>query len=114
MQRVLVTGGTGFVAGWAIVELLRRGYRVRTTVRRPEAEPGLRRAFAAQVDPGDGLEFVRADLMDDAGWDAAAEGCAYVLHIASPLGGAGDLIATAREGTLRVLRAAVRPARRRW
>jgi hypothetical protein len=48
-----------------------------------------------------------ADLTSDAGWDAAASGCDYVLHVASPLGmeGAQDaeaMVAPARDGALRV------------
>ena len=107
-ETVLVTGGTGFVAGWAIVELLRRGYRVHTTVRSLVREAGLRRAIATEVDPGDGLELVIADLTNDAGWVQAVAGCRFVLHIASPLaGGGGDtLIAAAVQGTHRVLAAA--------
>ncbi len=112
-ETVLVTGGTGFVGGWTIVELLRRGYQVRTTVRSLSREVALRQAIGAQVDPEDRLTLVEADLTADDGWDAAVAGCAEILHIASPLGmgGEGDgeaLIAAAREGTLRVLKAAAR------
>ncbi|PZQ62275.1 MAG: epimerase [Phenylobacterium zucineum] len=109
-QTVLVTGGTGFVGGWTIVELLRRGYLVRTTVRSAEKADAVRRAVGREVEVGDRLSFAVADLTADAGWDAAVDGCESVLHIASPLGMAGDeagLIDAAREGTLRVLRAAV-------
>ncbi len=108
-QRVLVTGGTGFVGGWTIVELLRRGYLVRTTVRSAAREADVRAAVATQV-AADGLEFAVADLTADAGWDTAVAGCEAVLHIASPLGGgdAAGLIAAARDGTLRVLGAAAR------
>jgi nucleoside-diphosphate-sugar epimerase len=110
-ETVLVTGGTGFVAGWTIVELLKRGYEVRTTVRSAAREADVRRAVGREVEAGDRLSVAVADLTADAGWDEAAAGCASVLHIASPLGnGAGDadLIAAARDGTLRVLAAAVR------
>lgn len=108
-ETVLVTGGTGFVGGWAIVEFLKRGYQVRATVRSLAKEAALRRAIATQVDPGDRLQLVAADLDADTGWAEAMVGCAYVLHIASPLGHGGDkgLVETARDGTLRVLKAAV-------
>jgi nucleoside-diphosphate-sugar epimerase len=111
-ETVLVTGGTGFIAGWAIVELLRQGYAVRTTVRTPSREAAVRAGIASQVDPGDRLSFVMTDLMRDEGWEAAAAECRHVLHIASPLGREAPkdrdaLIEPARGGALRVLRAAV-------
>ncbi|ODT48601.1 MAG: epimerase [Methylobacterium sp. SCN 67-24] len=117
-ETVLVTGGNGFVGSWCIVELLRRGYAVRTTLRSLDKEPGLRTAIAEQVGDINGLSCVRADLMRDDGWDAAMAGVDYVLHVASPLGGgeAADresLVAPAREGTLRVLGAAVKAGVRR-
>lgn len=109
-KTVLVTGGTGFVGGWTIVELLRQGWTVRATVRDLGKETALRQAIATEVEAGERLSVVAADLGSDEGWTAAMAGCAYVLHIASPLGGPGDredqLIPTAVEGTLRVLRAA--------
>jgi nucleoside-diphosphate-sugar epimerase len=109
-QAVLVTGGTGFVGGWTIVELLRRGFVLRATVRDLSREAGLRSAIASEVDPGEQLTIMAADLTADGGWDEAVSGCDVVLHIASPLGmGESDgeaLIAAALDGTLRVLRAA--------
>lgn len=110
-QTVLVTGGAGFVAGWCIVELLRRGYTVRTTVRSLAKEPAVRAAIASAVDADDRLTFFAADLTKDEGWPLAMAGCDYVLHVASPLGiggaqGSEDLATPAREGTLRVLQAA--------
>lgn len=107
-QTVLVTGGTGFIAGWCIVQLLERGYAVRTTVRDAAKEQRVRAAVRGNTDR---LSVVVADLNDDRGWDAAVAGCDYVLHVASPLGGGAvkdrhALVAPARDGTLRVLRAA--------
>jgi len=108
---VLVTGGTGYVAGWCLEELLKRGYDVRTTVRTRAKAESVRQAVATETDPGDRLTFAVADLTSDDGWKEAMDGCDYVLHVASPLGvhGAKDpdaLIVPARDGTLRVLAAA--------
>jgi nucleoside-diphosphate-sugar epimerase len=105
-QLVLVTGGSGFIGAHCIKRLFADGHRVRTTVRSLEREPEVR----AMV--GDGpLEFAAADLNADDGWAEAVAGCDYVLHVASPFPLAqpkheDELIAPAREGALRVLRAA--------
>jgi nucleoside-diphosphate-sugar epimerase len=113
-DKVLVTGGTGYVARACIAALLDKGYDVRTTVRDLGKQDVVRAAVesgATHTDTGT-LSFVVADLLADAGWDAAVEGCRFVLHVASPLGLAGatpeQMIETARGGSLRVLAAAVR------
>ena len=109
-QIVLVTGGTGYFASWMIVSLLEQGYVVRSTVRSETSAEALRELVARQGLPTNRLTLCIADLLQDGGWLAAAEGCHAVMHIASPMGqGQGrkvDLITPAREGTLRVLRAA--------
>src|SRR3954465_13863303 len=82
---VLVTGGTGFLGGWCIAELLRRGHEVRTTVRNVAREPAVRATVErAGVDAGDRLTVVAADLGSDAGWADAVAGCGGGLHVASP------------------------------
>lgn len=110
---VLVTGGSGFIASWCIVGLLKQGRTVRTTIRNPSKAEVVRSAIARQIAADDRLTTCVADLTRDDGWDAAVAGCEYVLHVASPLGterwnNADDLIVPARDGTLRVLRAAIR------
>jgi len=112
-KTVLVTGGTGFIGGWTIVELLKRGYSVRTTVRSLDKAPTVRARISAEVDPGDRLSFAAADLTSDVGWDAAVTGCDYVLHVAAPVGvdaprDPNELIVPTRDGALRVLGAACR------
>ena len=112
-ETVLVTGGSGFVGVWCIVGLLERGYNVRTTVRSAAKEAGVRAAVAKATDAGDRLSFTIADLMNDTGWDVAVAGCDYVLHVASPMSMDAPrdleaLIAPARDGALRVLRAAAK------
>lgn len=106
---VLVTGGTGYLAAWCIVALLRRGYRVRTTVRDAANADRVRTALTRAGVAADGVEFAVADLLADDGWPDAVAGCAAVLHVASPLTATRDdeeVIRPAVDGTLRVLRAA--------
>jgi nucleoside-diphosphate-sugar epimerase len=86
---------------------------VRTTVRSASKESLVRDAIASAGAPGQRLTCCAVDLTNDEGWDAAVAGCDYVLHVASPLGGgdpgdANALVAPARDGTLRVLRAATK------
>jgi nucleoside-diphosphate-sugar epimerase len=109
----LVTGGTGFLGGWCVAQALERGHDVRTTVRDLKREASVRQAVAkAGVDPGDRLSVVAADLTSDDGWAEAVAGCQYVLHVASPFPpeqpkDPDELIVPARDGALRVLRAAL-------
>jgi nucleoside-diphosphate-sugar epimerase len=110
-ERVLVTGGSGFVGVHCILQLLKAGYRVRTTVRSLAREADVRAMLkVGGIEDSSALEFVAADLTADAGWAQAAAGCTYVHHVASPLPSGlpkheDELILPAREGTLRVLRA---------
>ena len=111
-KTVLVTGGSGYLAGWCIVGLLERGYRVRTTVRIPSREPEVRAAIGTQTDAHHQLSVHAADLLKDEHWDHLAEGCDYVLHVASPLAASqpkdpDELIVPARDGTVRVVGAAL-------
>ena len=108
-ELVLVTGGSGFIGSHCILQLLEAGYRVRTTVRSLKREADVR----AMLQPAktEGLSFAVADLEQDAGWAEAVAGCEYVLHVASPFPQTipkheDELIVPARDGALRVLRAA--------
>jgi len=112
MSTILVTGGSGFVGSHCILQLLATGHHVRTTVRNLKREGDVRAMLKeGGAKPGDRLSFFAADLENDAGWPQAVAGCEYVLHVASPLPPnvpkhEDELIVPAREGTLRVLRAA--------
>ncbi len=109
---VLVTGGSGFIGSHTILQLLAAGHRVRTTVRNLQREDDVRAMLRrGGVAPVERLSFIGADLEKDMGWAEAVDGCEYVLHVASPFPETvpkheDELIVPAREGTLRVLRAA--------
>ena len=112
MARVLVTGGTGFVGAHCLIQLLAAGHETRATVRDLAREKDLR-AMLRQGGAGEvgaRLSLFVADLNKDAGWREAADGCDYVLHVASPFPSTlpkheDELIVPARDGALRVLRA---------
>jgi len=113
---VLVTGGSGFIASFCIIALLNAGYRVRATVRALSKVAAITDAMMTNGGVSksvltERLEFVVADLCKDEGWDKAVSNCTYILHVASPINSSvpkheNDIIVPAREGTLRVLRAA--------
>jgi len=112
MATVLVTGGTGFLGAHTIARLLTDGHQVRTTVRdlsrQTDVEAMLRTAGAPGITA---VQYVQADLTRDEGWAEAVKGADYVLHVASPFPGAApedenEIIIPARDGALRVLRAA--------
>lgn len=111
-QQVLVTGGTGFVGIHAILQLLQKGYKVKTTVsslkRKDEVFDMLKNGGITSFD---NLAFIEADLTKDDHWDETAKDCDYVLHIASPIflvlpKDENEMIRPAVDGTLRVLKAA--------
>ncbi|HWF01478.1 MAG TPA: aldehyde reductase [Caulobacteraceae bacterium] len=117
-ETVLVTGGSGYIGGWCIIQLLREGFRVKTTIRNLGRADEVRAALATEVDPEDRLSFHAADLTSDAGWDEAAADAQYVLHVASPLGvpppkNPDELIVPARDGAQRAIRAAIKAGAQR-
>ena len=112
MSKVLVTGGSGFLGSHCILSLLAAGHEVRTTIRSLAKERQVRAMLSTGGAQSDApVTFHAADLTRDEGWADAVAGCDYVLHVASPFPSAApenedDLIVPARDGSLRVLRAA--------
>ena len=112
MSTVLVTGGSGFIGSHIVLQLLAAGHTVRTTVRDLRREPEARGLLKqGGSEPGERVSFYAADLLRDEGWQKAAMGCEFVLHVASPFPAKvpkheDELIVPARDGALRVLRAA--------
>lgn len=112
-DRVLVTGASGFLAKHCIAALLARGFDVRGTLRRPATAAEVVAAVAKLIDPAGRLDFVPLDLTKDQGWNEAAAGCRYLMHVASPFPlqvpkDPNELVTPAVGGTRRALAAAAR------
>ena len=113
MEKVLVTGGSGFIALHCIDQLLEKGFMVRTTIRSESRKDEINKAMDKYPNLDQNLEFHICDLLKDEGWEAAVDGCDYVLHVASPFilevpSDENVLIKPAVDGTLRVLNACSR------
>jgi dihydroflavonol-4-reductase len=113
MEKVLVTGGSGYIGLHCISLLLREGYAVRTSLRSMKRKKEIQEALSGSIKNNERLEFCELDLMRDDGWDAAVKGCDYVLHVASPvyeknMQDENSFIQPAKEGLLRALKPSVK------
>ena len=84
MEKVLVTGATGFIGLHCIQQLLNQGYQVNGTLRSMNRKDEVLESLKNHNTSAEHLSLFEADLLSDDGWDAAIEGCDYLLHIASP------------------------------
>jgi dihydroflavonol-4-reductase len=83
-QPVLVTGATGYVAGWLVKRLLDEGYTVHAAVRDPSNKEKLKYLDAlAEQSPGN-IRYFKTDLLEPGSYAEAMDGCAVVFHTASP------------------------------
>ncbi|WP_088225070.1 aldehyde reductase [Desulfosporosinus sp. FKB] len=111
-ENVLVTGGTGFVGAQIILQLLQKGYNVKTTLRSISSKNKVIDTLKSNgISTFDNLAFVEADLSKDDNWDEAMKGCDYVLSVASPVfmtipKDENEAIRPAVEGIVRILKAA--------
>ena len=105
---VFVSGGSGYIAGFLIKQLIDEGWMVHTSIRDLGKEAAVRTSLGTDDNK---LKFFAADLTSDKGWAEAMAGCSHVAHVASPFPPAApkhedELIVPARDGALRALRAA--------
>jgi len=111
MEKVLVTGVSGFLGHHCAIELLKSGYYVKGSIRDNNKKSEVLNGIEKEIDPSDKLEFVKLNLLSDDGWDDAMEGCKYVLHVAAPFSvkepdDENEYIEPIRDGTMRALKSA--------
>ncbi len=111
MKKVLLTGISGYIGLHCAVELLKKGYAVKGSIRNLSKSQALTETIKKQIDPNGNLEFCELDLLNDNGWEEAVADCDFVMHVASPFFSKvpkdeNELIKPAVDGTLRALKAA--------
>lgn len=111
MKKVLLTGISGYIGLHCAVELLKKGYVVKGSIRSLSKAQKVSETIEKYVKPNGNLEFCELDLLNDKGWDAAVTDCDFVMHVASPFFSKvprdeNELIKPAIEGTMRALKAA--------
>ena len=85
MEKVLVTGATGFIGLHCIDQLLNQGYAVNGSLRSPERKNEIFNALKNKNTSTENLNLFIFNLTEDDGWDEGMQGCDYLLHVASPL-----------------------------
>ena len=110
---VMVTGATGYVAGWIIKKLLDEGIAVHATVRNPANKQSLIFLDDLAEKAKGTIRYFKADLLTEGAFDEAMAGCELVFHTASPFTSKikdpqKDLVDPALKGTRNVLASAGR------
>lgn len=108
---VLVTGATGYVAGWLVKKLLEQGFTVHAAVRNPDNQEKIAHLNQLAESTSGAIKFFKSDLLQDGSYKEAMEGCELVYHTASPFindvkDPQKDLIDPAVKGTTNVLETA--------
>ena len=110
---VMVTGATGYVAGWLVKKLLQEGHTVHAAIRDPENEEKLRFLNGLAAEAPGSIRYFKADLTEPGSYAEPMQGCELVFHTASPFtldveDPVKDLIQPAKLGTRNVLEQANR------
>jgi len=113
MNKVFVSGGSGYIGLHCISKLIQKGYVVKTSLRTISRKNEVIESLNKVIDCSNKLEFCELDLTRDEGWDEEIQGCDYVLHVASPLmlgytKNPDDIINPAVNGLKRCLKAAIK------
>ncbi|CDH09590.1 related to aldehyde reductase II [Zygosaccharomyces bailii ISA1307] len=105
---VLVTGATGYVAGWLIKKLLDQGFTVHAAVRDPTNKSKVEHLDKLAESSAGTIKYFKSDLLDEGSYEDAMKNCSVVFHTASPFifevkDPQKDLVDPAKKGTRNVL-----------
>lgn len=108
---VMVSGATGYVAGWLVKRLLEEGITVHAAVRDPNKREKLAHLDELAAASSAEIKYFKADLLDEGAYAEAMQGCEVVFHTASPFtsnfkDAQKDLVDPAVKGTANVLNSA--------
>jgi nucleoside-diphosphate-sugar epimerase len=108
---VLVTGATGYIAGWLVKRLLEEGITVHAAVRDPDKKEKVAHLDNIAKKSKGSIKYFKSNLLDKGSYSEAMKGCELVFHTASPFSVVvddpqRDLIDPAVNGTRNVLETA--------